>query len=179
MLIKLRAIYLSALLFVIGVLTACQTTADPKIMTETYPAATIFLVRHAEKTSEKKDPSLTTEGRQRAERLADMLADAEITQIYSSDYKRTRDTAAPLAKHLGLEIKLYDAGNLEAIAETLKAKGGRALVVGHSNTTPELTKLLGGEGGEPIVEATEYNRLYIVTLSEGGEANTTLLRFGD
>ncbi len=160
-------------------LTACETTSEQTRISEAQPAATVFLVRHAEKTMEKNDPALTTQGRQRADLLADTLQDAGITRIYSSDYIRTRDTAAPLAKHLGLTVKLYDAGNLDAIAETLKMEGGRTLVVGHSNTTPQLVELLGGEGGEPIVEATEYNRLYIVTRSKNGEVGTTLLQFGD
>ena len=179
MLNKKRVFHVSVLLFLIGILTACQTTSKPILAAEMHPAATIFLVRHAEKTSDKTDPPLTTEGRQRAERLADMLGDANITRVYSSDYKRTRDTGAPLAKHLGMEVQLYDAGDLEAIAERLIAEGGRTLVVGHSNTTPQLVELLGGEGGEPIVEATEYNRLYIVTLGHDGEVSTTLLRYGD
>jgi len=176
---KKRVFHVSVLLFLIGILTACQTTPKPILAAEMHPAATTFLVRHAEKTSDKTDPPLTTEGRQRAERLADMLGDANITRVYSSDYKRTRDTGAPMAKHLGMEVQLYDAGDLEAIAERLIAEGGRTLVVGHSNTTPQLVELLGGEGGEPIVEATEYNRLYIVTLGHDGEVSTTLLRYGD
>lgn len=176
---KKRVFHLSAIVFVMGILTACQTTPMSSATVDVQPAATFFLVRHAEKTSDKKDPPLTTEGRQRAERLADMLGDAKITRVFSSDYIRTRDTGAPLAKHLGVEIETYDAGNLEAIADKLKAEGGRTLVVGHSNTTPQLAEWLGGEGGEPIVEATEYNRLYIITLGHDGEVSTTLLRYGD
>ena len=147
-------------------------------MTDLQTSATVFLVRHAEKTAEENDPSLTMQGQQRAEQLADLLADAEITRIYSSDYARTRDTAAPLAEQLGLEVEIYDAGDLQVIASKLKAKGERALVVGHSNTTPELVELLGGDGGEPIVEATEYDRLYIVSTGDNGRATTLLLRFG-
>ncbi len=162
----------------LGLLSSCQTIAERPLMTELKPGSTIFLVRHAEKTTKKEDPSLTAEGQQRAEQLADLLTDAEITRIYSSDYVRTRDTAAPLAKQLGLEVEIYDAGNLKAIASKLKTEGERALVVGHSNTTPGLVELLGGQGGEPIVEATEYDRLYIVSVAAEGGATTLLLRFG-
>jgi len=55
---------------------------------------------------------------------------------------------------------------------------GTHLVVGHSNTTPPLTELLGGEGGEPIVEATEYDRLYRVDITKDGSASSKLMRFG-
>lgn len=137
----------------------------------------VFLVRHAEKKT-GDDPSLTLAGEARALALADLLEDANIERIHSSDYKRTRETAAPLAARLSLEVELYDPRDLPGIAQRLKAEGGRHLVVGHSNTTGELTELLGGEGGAPIVEATEYDRLYHVTTGADGETVSTLLRFG-
>ena len=138
----------------------------------------IFLVRHAEKTAEKTDPGLTEAGKARAVALADRLEGEGITHIHSSDYIRTRDTAAPLAARLGLDVEIYDAGDLPAMAEKLKAMPGRHLVVGHSNTTPQLTELLGGDGGTPIVEATEYDRLYIVTTKTGEPVKSYLTRFG-
>jgi len=151
-------------------LTACSQAA-PK------PDA-IFLVRHAEKTTEKTDPALTEAGQARAVALADRLEDEDITHIHSSDTKRTRDTAAPLAERLGLGVEIYDASDLPAMAVKLKATPGRHLVVGHSNTTPQLTELLGGDGGTPIVEATEYDRLYVVTMGEGEPVKSYLTRFG-
>jgi len=105
-------------------------------------------------------------------------APEDITNIHSSDTKRTRDTAAPLAKRLGLEVEIYDPRDLPAMATKLKAASGRHLVVGHSNTTPQLTELLGGDGGTPIVEATEYDRLYIVTTDDGGPVKSYLTRYG-
>ena len=138
----------------------------------------VFLVRHAEKTTEKKDPGLTEAGKARAVALADRLEDEGITHIHSSDYIRTRDTAAPLAERLGLEVALYNPRDLPGMAETLKAMPGRHLVVGHSNTTGELTELLGGDGGTPIVEAWEYDRLYVVTIETGEPVKSYLTRFG-
>lgn len=138
----------------------------------------VFLVRHAEKTAEKTDPGLTDAGKARAAALAERLEGEGITHIHSSDYIRTRDTAAPLAAKLGLDVEIYDAKDLPAIAEELKATPGRHLVVGHSNTTPQLTELLGGDGGTPIVEATEYDRLYVVTMEEGQPVKSYLTRFG-
>ena len=151
-------------------LTACSQSA-PK-------SNAIFLVRHAEKTTEKTDPGLTEAGKARAVALADRLEGEGITHIHSSDYIRTRDTAAPLAQRLGLDVEIYDAGDLPGIAGNLKATPGRHLVVGHSNTTPQLTELLGGDGGTPIVEATEYDRLYVVTMEAGEPVKSYLTRFG-
>lgn len=160
-------------------LSACVSVHAPSTSIIVAPDAplSVFLVRHAEKLT-GDDPALTDAGEVRADALADLLIDAKIDHIHSSDYQRTRQTAAPLAERLGLEIKLYDPRDLPGIAVTLKAEGGRHLVVGHSNTTGELTELLGGDGGTPIVEATEYDRLYVVTRGADGETSSTLLRFG-
>jgi len=148
----------------------------------------VVLVRHAEKAeAPADDPPLSRQGEDRARALARTLADAGITRIYSSDTRRTRDTAAPLAAALGLEIELYDAGDLPAMADRLRALPGRHVVVGHSNTTDVLSGLLGGATFGEIVEAWEYNRLYFLTPrpevpgTAPGSAGfeTVLIRFGD
>ena len=140
--------------------------------------AVVFLVRHAEKTGEGRDPALSEAGQARADELANVLADAGITAIYSSDYRRTRGTAEPLARRLGLEIMVYDPQQLESLAQILGKSAGRTLVVGHSNTTPELVALLGGEPGPAIDEAGEYDRLYSLTLIPDQTVSTVLLRYG-
>jgi phosphohistidine phosphatase SixA len=134
-----------------------------------------FLVRHAEKADQSEDPPLTAQGRSRAEHLAGMLRDVGIERIYSSDFKRTRDTAAPLASALGLEVTSYDPKRLTDLAQALLASPGRRLVVGHSNTTRELAGLLGGEPGPPISE-DEYDRLYVLYRQRGAAAGTLVLR---
>ncbi len=139
----------------------------------------IFLVRHAEKdeVNMEKDSRLTEEGYIRAAELARTLADAEIGFVHSTDYIRTRNTAAPVAELFGLEIELYSKSDLHELADAMKALGGRHLVVGHSKTTPALVEILGGKPGVPIVESTEYDRLYILTIVND-EISTVLLRYG-
>ena len=139
----------------------------------------VFLVRHAEKVDQSRDPDLSEAGYKRAESLADVLRSSGIEHVYSSDYIRTRKTATPTAEMLGLEVRLYDPRNLPEFAEQLKEEGGIHLVVGHSNTTPALTELLGGEPGEPIEEKSEYDRFYVVTITADGGVSSTLLRFGE
>jgi len=139
-------------------------------------AADIYLVRHAEKELDgSKDPALTTEGAQRAEDLAILLKSAEIGQVFSTDYTRTRDTAAPTAEMAGSEIEIYDPKALETFAKKLLQLDTNALVVGHSNTTPDLVELMGGEGGPPIVEEWEYDRVYLVQIHNGRVTRTILL----
>jgi len=138
----------------------------------------VFLVRHAEKTDDGKDPELSDDGKERTEDLAEALKSANIEHVHSTDFIRTRDTAEPVAKEAGVTVEKYDPKDLAGFAKQLKEEGGRHLVVGHSNTTPELTKLLGGDAGTEIDEKAEYDRLYIVTIGKDGTVNSVLMRYG-
>ena len=139
---------------------------------------TLYLVRHAEKVLDKsRDPALTPQGQARASRLAEILSDEGVLDIYSSDYIRTRASAAPLAEQLNIDITLYDPRDLSALAETLIAGERTALVVGHSNTTPQLAEILGANPGAPIIEATEYDRLYKIVLRGERLITEDILRF--
>ena len=157
-------------------------------------AGTIWLVRHAEKAggdgknpgltpAEKaggggKDPGLTPAGKARAAALARMHEDAGIRQVYSTDFVRTRETAVPLAESAGVEVTLYDPSSPGELAERLKKQmaGTEAacLVVGHSNTIPDLVRRLGGDpAGE--IGGDEYDRLYQVVILPDGSVVSTLL----
>ena len=98
--------------------------------------------------------------------------------MHSSDYRRTRDTAAPVAAWHDLEVELYDPGDLGGLADELLAGGGRHLVVGHSNTTPALVGQLGGDPDSAIDEGEEYDRLYVVTVGPDGYVSSVLMRYG-
>ncbi len=136
----------------------------------------VYLVRHAEKLDASVDPPLTAAGRERAELLAGMLQDAGLTHIHTTDFERTRDTAAPISERLGIRPKLYDGLELQLLADRIRATPGRHLVSGHSDTTPELIRLLGGESAD--IPDHEYDRLYIVALNPDGTASTILIRYG-
>lgn len=138
-------------------------------------ASVVYLVRHAEKADDSRDPALSPTGVVRAERLARMLADAGITHVWSTDFQRTRETAGPIAAQLALTLQIYDGAKLAELVERLRTTPGRHLVVGHSNTTPVVVRLLGADPGTPIADA-EYDRLYVVTLTPGS-ATGVLLRF--
>ncbi|MFC1791684.1 phosphoglycerate mutase family protein, partial [Gemmatimonadota bacterium] len=127
----------------------------------------IFLVRHAEKVDDgSADPALTEAGRVRARLLAEMLKDVGLTHVHSSDYLRTRTTAGPAAEAAGLEVTLYDPRDLGGFATHLLGVPGRHLVVGHSNTNPELVAALGGDP-HGTIDDLEYDRLYLVEWVEG------------
>ncbi|MFQ5348903.1 MAG: histidine phosphatase family protein [Thermoanaerobaculia bacterium] len=177
---RLRAVSLLAGILALGAAVA-TLAAEASASAAT---TTVFLVRHAEALypppeEAPRNPPLNRLGRERATRLAEMLQDTGITAILSTDLHRTLETAGPLAERLRLEIERYDHRALAALAERLRTTAGRFLVSGHSNTTPELVRLLGGEPGEPIDEKTEFDRLYVVTLAPGRPASTVLLRYGE
>lgn len=121
----------------------------------------IYLVRHAEKLAESKNPALTRCGKARAELLASLLSKTHITAIYSTSYQRTMQTARPLANLQKMAIKNYNPKYLEQFALQLKQKRENALVVGHSNTTPMLVELLAKEKVAPLTEH-DYQYLYQV-----------------
>lgn len=173
-----RSLLLGAVLLALASACAAPTSDAPSNDSAT-PPTVVFLVRHAEKVEDgSSDPALTEQGVARSAALAQLLADAKLDGIYSTDYVRTRETARPVAEATGLAVESYDPGDLEAFAATLRAKPGRYLVSGHSNTTPSLVELLGGDPGGAIDEATEYDRLYVVVIYPGRPATTALLRYG-
>jgi broad specificity phosphatase PhoE len=133
----------------------------------------IFIARHADKV-EGSDPVLNEQGLARAQQLAKMLAKVQLKAIFSTDTKRTQQTAAPLATALSLPVQSYDARKQAEFAAKLKTLQGNALVIGHSNTITDLVKQLGGDPGAENPES-EYGRVYQVILHPDGRATTILL----
>ncbi len=157
------------LLVLICCLVACATAPGAK------DNFTLYLVRHAEKQADgSRDPELTEAGKQRSERLASWLKDKDIQQVWSSDYKRTRYTAEPTLSKFGIDLIIYDPSDLTALREKLLSNRKNALVVGHSNTTPQLARLLCNCEIDDI-DDSEYDRLIVVPTVDG-EAQTRTLR---
>lgn len=154
---------------------AADGTAYPPPI-ESGPAPMVYLVRHAEKQT-GENPSLTQTGKVRAKHLADIMMRKGVTHIFSSKYNRTLETAAPTARRAGLEVQIYNPRNLSAFAEKLQSIEGVLLVVGHSNTTPQLAALLGADPGTKIVEKTEFDRLYEIDL-QSSPPTSKITRYG-
>jgi broad specificity phosphatase PhoE len=119
----------------------------------------VVLLRHAEREAGGTNPSLTAAGRARAKLLASMLAETGIDAIFTSEFKRTKETAAPIAERLGLSpLELDD--DMAAAEQQLRSAGQCVLVVGHTDTVPDLISALGG----PPVEIPDnaFNRLFVL-----------------
>lgn len=134
-----------------------------------------YLVRHAEKDTLPKDnPRLTEKGEQRAAALADIFRKTRIDEVYSTMYTRTLWTAEGVTQAKGINVKPYDPSELKAFAEQLKQNTEikTALIVGHSNTTTQLTTFLADAGADELnkIDESEYDGLYIVVIHEDGTA---------
>lgn len=129
------------------------------------PAPQVYIVRHAEKLA-GDDPPLSPPGVERAHALAGALSGAGITRIFSTDTRRTRATAAPLAHALGITPEIYSASAADALAAEIAASRQTVLIVGHSNTIAQMAAAFGVDPGTPVDEATEYDRLYVITLND-------------
>ena len=154
----------------------------------------VFLVRHAEKDADgSRDPGLSAAGLDRATALAEKLAHAGVTHLYATQYRRTRQTLAPLGRRSGHDVEVIEAQDAQAQLRALRdlPAGSLAVVAGHSNTIPALVCDLGGrsedldcsEAGAKFDES-EYDRLYLVILPPPGTSDrspwrTLSLRYGD
>lgn len=136
---------------------------------------TIVLVRHAEKSvtgsateTAKGDPDLSAEGRERAGRLARAITKYTPHEIFATDYKRTRQTAEPIAKLRGKEIQTYDpAKQADLVEKILASKTDHYLIIGHSNTTPALANLLMKKEVFKQLPDTEFGIFWVIRMKKG------------
>lgn len=142
-------------------------------LAQTPPPTVVIVVRHAEKAAvEGPDPPLSEAGAARAQRLKEMTSAAEVVAAYTTQFKRTRDTAAALGVPVvPFEINGGNMANYPAMLakEILsKHKGKTVLVVGHSNTTPQIVEALSGRRVPPLDDAKDFDALYVVVIPDAG-----------
>jgi len=169
---------MSRKLFFAGTVLAVLSLCRPPAL---FAQKLVFIVRHAERADAaapqmqgQADPPLSSAGEARAAKLAGMLADAGIKAIFATEYRRTQDTARPLATRLGLNLERVPARDTKALVTKLQSEhaGDIVFVVGHSNTVPGIIKSLGGP--EVTIADDEYDNLFIVVPATG---TMTRLRF--
>jgi len=197
------------LLFIFLLLTtSCLITSacdkDPEIITETitvhdtlvvvdtfllidtlyetlpHSGTTFILVRHAETTGSGSNPSLSVLGQARAAELTRILGPVTLNAVFSTDFKRTKQTAQPVADAKGLPVNIYDPTSPETLIDQCLSSYplGIVLIVGHSNTTPEFINAMTGTLDSPDIPETEYDNLFIVQVVAKGEAKVLHLKYG-
>ena len=152
---------------------------------ELQATTTVIFVSHAEKALAPADnPGLSEAGKVRAAELARQLVVADVVAgvdaIYSTSYRHTEETALPVANALNIPIRHYDASNTTSIMDDIvKAhKGKIVLVVGHSNTVPEMIGNMGASKNVPEIHDSEYDNIYVVSIPWFGKTKTLRLRYG-
>lgn len=142
-------------------------------------ATTFIFVRHAEKeTDGSKDPVLSSEGTIRAERLAGLFTQQNISALYATPYQRTQLTLGPLANAKNLTITTYQPNEDGFLASLLQTyPNGTVVIAGHSNTIPTLVNELVGEQRFATLDESDYNDVFIVTGNELGKAKVIQLTY--
>ena len=169
----LHRVLLVSLLALLGCLTPATALAQKLV----------YVVRHAERAdggavpagmTTPADPDLSAEGEARARKIATMLADAGVKAIFTTEYKRTKNTAAPLATKLGVTSQVVVGKDVTGLIDRLKKEHANdiVLVVGHSNTMPAIIKALGG--GDVAVADDDYTSMFVVVPNAG---TTTRIRY--
>jgi phosphohistidine phosphatase SixA len=138
----------------------------------------IYIVRHAERADQSADSGLSTEGVGRSYKLRDMLHDAGITRIFTTELRRTIETAAPLAAAGHVTPQSIPGTDVEALASRITAADARdrVLVVGHSNTVPALLRALHVDAAITIADDA-YDNLFIVVPQRDGRPVMLRLKF--
>jgi len=172
-------------------LLVCAVFFQQAFAQDDFKPKTVFLIRHAEKEDEpRENPPLKKEGVARSQELARLLAGAGIKAIYTSQFTRTRQTAEPLAAKLGLTATtislksnpsnprlIAEESTAEVVNKILQGAGENVLVIGHSNSIPDVIKMLGGDV-VPTIDERKFDDLFVVTVYAKGKARVTQLRYG-
>ena len=132
----------------------------------------VFVVRHAERADggmmqAQKDPPLSAAGQVRASKLAVLLGEAGIKGVYATEYRRTQETARPLATKLGLQPQQVSSDDIDGLLRKIRSEHAQdfVLIVGHSNTVPAIIKALGGP--DVTIPDNEYDNLFLVVPGTG------------
>ena len=175
----------------IGLVLAFAVFSQAAVGQEEFKPITVYLIRHAEREDEpRQDPPLKKEGVSRSQELARLLSSAGIKAIFTSQFTRTKQTAEPLATKLGLTVtsftlrsnpsnpRLIAVESTQEVANKILERGGESvLVIGHSNSIPDVIKALGGDT-VPTIDEKKFNDLFVVTVYAKGKAKVAQLKYG-
>lgn len=178
-------------LILIALLISATMLSFPSFAQDDFKPQTVFLIRHAERENEpRQDPPLKPEGVARSQELVRLLAAANIKTIITSQFTRTKKTAEPLATKLGLTAttitlksnpsnprQIAAESTREVVNKVLERPGENVLVVGHSNSIPDVIKMLGGDV-VPTIDEQKFNDLFVVTVYAKGKAQVAHLKYG-
>lgn len=165
-------------LSILLMLTSCKEDTPAPSEPQGTTVSTYYLIRHAEKEMgdpEAVDPELNQDGLGRAMHWAEILDEVPLDAIYSTDFKRTSMTAAPVSVKKNIDVQYYDPRILDMEQFKRDTQNKNVLVVGHSNTTPDFVNKLLGEEKYGQIEDTESGTLFTVTITNGVATSNKLV----
>lgn len=133
-------------------------------------ATAYYFIRHAEKVDNSQNPDLSEIGLKRAEQWSLIFSEISFDGIYSTDYKRTIQTASPTANAKKIPIKVYNPKNLDIESFKKETAGKKILIVGHSNSIPKFVNQITSKSTFNDIEDLTFGNLYIVTIIDGAIA---------
>ena len=137
---------------------------------------TYYLIRHAEKDRTNKanrDPNLNKKGQERVKIWTNYFENIDLDAVYSTQFKRTMQTAKTIAENKSLEIQNYDPLKMYDAFFQKETKEKKVLIVGHSNTTPSFVNKILGEKKYKNMTDRDNSTLYIVTIK--GDEKTSII----
>ena len=136
----------------------------------------IYILRHTEKEDDvSEDPLLSESGLKRATYWKQVLAEIDISQIFTTDFKRNIQTAETLAENYDVKPELYYPMSFDIVQFINEIKGKKVLIIGHSNTIPDMVNRLIGESTYPPMSHTDYDKLFLITINANGDTSSSLL----
>ena len=193
--------YWVGLIFILGMTSSCNRSAAPDtnsglvkrislqeveihggksaLLDNDQLQSRFYFVRHAEKDTVGKDPALLPAGTARAENLATILKDLPLRRIYSTNYQRTRLTAAPTAAAMHLKTWTYTPSGQNQLLDELiqQTQNGHYLMVGHSNTVPQMLNHLAGKTVYNTIAEKTYDNLYLASIYQNGRVDILELKY--
>lgn len=133
-----------------------------------------FVMRHAEASGTQQDPPLSVVGRERAWRVGRMLRSVRPQRILHTATTRSRETASEIARIVGVGAGSYDMFDPEPVVRRMIDGGGVWLLVGHSNTVPDLVRRLGGDPGTDAIPESVYDQIFMVVRADVGTMTVPL-----
>lgn len=166
---KLKSLWVIVIMII---MSSCGNTSKQ----EDNKLTTFYFIRHAEKVKDQgNDPELTPSGISRANQWVNYFFLKDVDRILSSDFKRTRQTAAPLAKSKKLPIEIYDVRSLNGDSLLNKYKGETVVLYGHSNTINSYTNDLQSDSIYKELDEKDYDHFFKVQIDNNGKSRAQKL----
>ncbi len=136
----------------------------------------LYIIRHTEKASDSdENPSLSAAGIERASYWKKVLQHIEFDQVFTTDFIRNVQTAELISTESDIKPELYYPMSFDVVKFLQLVQGQKVLIIGHSNTIPDMVNRLIDETKYPPMSHENYNQLYLITINPNGDTSSSLL----